>query len=111
MQATNPWKADDDRRRARARLDGTSKRSVLVVPEMRSVEVVVVEELAEQLLQVALAQDDDVVEQLPPDGGDEALGDAVLPRAPVASPDARDVHGPEQRDDLGGEIESRSKTR
>ena len=59
---------------------------------MRSVEMIVIEELGEQLLQVALAQDDDMVEQLPSYGADEALCDTVLPRAPVVSPDGRDSH-------------------
>ncbi len=33
---------------------------------------------------MALVENDDVVEQFPPDGGDEALGDLSLPRTPSA---------------------------
>lgn len=52
---------------------------------------------------MALVQNDDVVEQLPPDGGDEAFGNAVLPGALVTGPGWLDAHRPESGDDLGGE--------
>jgi hypothetical protein len=51
MQAFDPRKSSDDRKSVRARLDGTSQRRVLVEPEVRPVEVVAVEQLAEQPLQ------------------------------------------------------------
>jgi len=38
-----------------------------------------------------------LVEQLLADGGDEALGDAVLPRAPVTRPGWLHLHRPQRR--------------
>ena len=65
MQSPDPPKADDGRWRGRARLDGTTERGVLVEPEMRAIAVLVVNKRFEQAVQVALVQDDDVVEQFP----------------------------------------------
>lgn len=70
-----------------------------VEPETRAVEMVVVEERAGNRRRY----DDDVFEKPLPDGGDEALGDAVLVRTAVTGPGGLDVHGPDQRDDLGAE--------
>ena len=41
--------------------------------------IVVVDGRVEQAAEMVLVEHDEVVEQLPPDGGDEALGDPVLP--------------------------------
>ena len=49
---------------------------------MCPVSIVVGDEGADQLAQVALAQDDDVVEQFAADHGDEAFGDSILPVTP-----------------------------
>jgi hypothetical protein len=46
--------------------------------------MVVADERLEESAEMAFVQDDDVVEQLSADGGDKALGDSILPRAPVA---------------------------
>jgi len=62
---------------------------------MSSVSQVVGHELREQRPQVAIGQDDHVVEQLAANGRDEALGNSVLPRAAEASPHGLDAHGPE----------------
>jgi len=56
MQPADPWKADDGRRRGRARLDGASQRSVLAEPEMRAITAVVVDQRIEQAVQVALVR-------------------------------------------------------
>jgi hypothetical protein len=55
---------------------------VMVVPEIRS----------EDVSQVALAQDDDVVETVPPDRPDQAFGEGVLPGAVWRREDFTDSH-------------------
>jgi hypothetical protein len=42
--------------------------------------------------QVALAQDDDVVETVAPDRTHQALGEGILPRAPGSREDFSDLH-------------------
>ena len=87
MQAADSGKADDVGCRARGMvLDRTPERRILAKAEVCPVLIVVVDEGVEQAAEMVLVEDDDVVEQFPPDGGDEALGDPVLPRAPVACP-------------------------
>jgi len=54
MQAADPGKADDVGFSAGPLLDGTSRRRVLVYPEMRPVHVVVGDKGLDQLPQVAL---------------------------------------------------------
>lgn len=54
---------------------------------------VVIGEIARQdVTQVALAQDDDVVEAVAPDRSDQALGEGILPRAPRSREDFSDLH-------------------
>jgi len=64
MHAADPREADDVGRHTGPLLDRTSRRRVLAYPEMRSVCVVVGDNGLDQLPQVALVQDDDVVEKL-----------------------------------------------
>jgi hypothetical protein len=71
-------------------LDRTPARRVLADAKVCPVNIVVGDEGADQLAQVALVQDDDVVEQFAANRGDEALGDSILPRAPIAG--ARRLH-------------------
>src|SRR6266536_1345655 len=52
---------------------------------------------------MTVIEDDRVVEQLAPDASHEALGDAVLPRAPVAGARRFDAHGAYRPDHLLGE--------
>ena len=63
--------------------------------EVRAVEVVVLEELAERPMEVSPTQDDDLLREFAPHGADEALGNAVLPRAPVAGTNGLNAHRPE----------------
>jgi hypothetical protein len=65
MQAADPREADDVGCRVGTLLDRTPERRVLAYPEMRSVCVVVGDRGTDQLPQVALVQDDDVVEKFP----------------------------------------------
>jgi hypothetical protein len=44
---------------------------------------------------VPLAEDDDVIEQLAPDGAHEPLSETVLPRRPRRDPDLLEIHGGE----------------
>jgi hypothetical protein len=82
VQATDPGQADYvGGYAAGALLDGPPERRVLAHPEVRAVPVVGVDEGVEQPAEMVLVEDDDVVEQLPPNGGDEALGDPILPGA------------------------------
>jgi hypothetical protein len=54
---------------------------------------VVIREIARQdATQVALAQDDDVVEAVAPDRSDKAFGEGILPRAPRSREDFSDLH-------------------
>jgi hypothetical protein len=58
---------------------------------------------AEQPAEMVLVEDDDVVEQLPPDGGDEALSGAILPGATEAGgPTAPEVSQQDPEDPVGG---------
>src|SRR5206468_2549050 len=63
--------------------------------------VVVVEVVAEKPAEVALAEDDNVVEALAADAADEALGERVLPGAARRGEDFLDAHAlhprPERR--------------
>ncbi len=79
MQATDFWNLDDH---AELRpLDGPSVGCVFVEREMRSRTVVVREVAGQNAAQMALAEDEDVVQTLAPDGADDALGEGILPWA------------------------------
>jgi hypothetical protein len=54
--------------------------------------VVVREVASEGAAQVLLAEDDDVIQTLAPDGADEALCEGVLPRAVRRRQDFTDAH-------------------
>lgn len=88
MQTADPREADDAGGRAGTLLDRTPGRRVLADAEVCPVLIVVGDEGSEQLLA---------------DGGDEALGDAVLPRAPVARPGRLHLHRPQRRRHSGRE--------
>jgi hypothetical protein len=82
-QAADPWMVDDVGWRAGTLLDGTSRRRVLAYPDVRPVFVVVGDERLDQLPQVALVQDDDMVEKFQADCSNKPLRDPILPWAPV----------------------------
>ena len=73
-------------------LDRPPVRSILVEGEVGSGAVVVHEVASEDATQVALAQDEDVVETLAPDRADEAFGEGILPRAAGGREDLLDPH-------------------
>jgi hypothetical protein len=77
MEAADRRKRDD---LSSAILDGPSGRRIIIERHVRSVLVVISEVLTNEMEQMALTQDDDVVEQLSSKHTDAALGVAVLPR-------------------------------
>ena len=60
-------------------LDGTRVRTILVEREMGSGSVVVVHVRCKDVAQMALVEDDDLIQALPPDRADHALDVSVLP--------------------------------
>jgi len=87
VQATNSRHRDDVAAGVRT-LDGlTTRRSLLVQAEMGSVLVKVSNILAHQPFEMPSVEHDHVVEEIATAASDEALGDAVLPRALERSPD------------------------
>ena len=75
-------------------LDRASRRRILGESEMCLVDLVLGDEIGEQQPQLPIGQDDELIERLPANGGDEALGDPALPRAAEAGPGGRDAHEP-----------------
>jgi hypothetical protein len=61
-------------------------------------------ELGEDVLEVAPAKNQEVVEALAPDGADPAFGERVRARAPVGSPGYPDGLTPEDLVERGGEL-------
>ena len=82
MQAADPGKAYDIGRRTYGTLlNRTAEQRVLAEAEMGPVLIVVVDERVEQATEMVLVEHDDVVEQFPPNRGDEALRDPGSGRA------------------------------
>ncbi len=80
VQGSHPDGGVDGRCSSRTSLCQTKQRSVLADPEMRVVLLIVGPVLGEETLQMLFVENDDVVEQLAPNGTRQALGDPVLPR-------------------------------
>jgi len=95
VQATDSREADDAGASVGTLLDRAPARSVLADAEVCPVPVVVGDEGADHLAEVALVQDDDVVEQFAADRGDEALSDSIGASCRVhrKGSDRRDVFG------------------
>ena len=79
MQATDFANRDDHA--ALRRLDRASAGCILVEREVSASPVIVLEVRAQDASQVPLAENDDMVQTLPPDRADEPLRDGILPRA------------------------------
>ena len=79
-------------------------RGLLLQPEVRPVLVVVTDVLAHQTLQMPFVYYDDMIQQVPAAVADEALGDAVLPRAAEAGPLGLDSEALDDADDLSVEV-------
>ena len=90
MQATDF--ADRHNLSSLRRLDRPSVRSILGEGEVGSAVVVVREVAGQDTAQVTLAQDEDVVETLAPDGADEPFREGILPRAAGGREDLLDLH-------------------
>jgi hypothetical protein len=74
------------------RLDRPLIRGILGEGKVGSGAVVIREIARQDATQVALAQDDDVVEAVAPDRSDQAFGEGILPRAPGSREDFSDLH-------------------
>ena len=61
--------------------DRPTRRGVLVKGEVASIIVVVADEIANESNQVEIVQDNDMIQQLSPEGADPSFCDSVLPRA------------------------------
>ena len=77
MQAADLW--DLDRLAKRGRLDSSSDRRMLLERQMRTAPFVVCKILLQGLAQPSLTEDQDVVQTLPSNEPDQALGAGVLP--------------------------------
>src|SRR5258705_7745183 len=71
--------------------------------EVGAVIMVIGDVVSQQAKQVAVVEDDDVVEELAADAADPAFGDAVLPWAPGSRTGRLRAEGLHGRDDVGGE--------
>src|SRR6516162_6407059 len=90
MQAPNLGEGNDIA--GRGRLNATWPRAVLAEREMRS-GVVIVSKIARQhAAQMALVEDDDVIQTFPADRTDQTLRIRVLPRRSRRGDDFRDPH-------------------
>ena len=74
------------------RLDRPQIRCILREGKVGPGAVVISEITSQDVTQVALAQDDDVVETVAPDRVDQAFGEGILPRAPGSREDFSDLH-------------------
>ena len=79
MQATNLGNRDDGAELRR--LDRPPVGCILVEREMSASPVIVREVRGEEASQVPLAENDDMVQTLAPNRGDESLREGILPRA------------------------------
>jgi hypothetical protein len=77
---------------AQLRRLGPLIRCLLGEGEVGSGAVVIREIASQDVTQVALAQDDDVVEAVAPDRSDQAFGEGILPTAPSSREDFSDLH-------------------
>jgi hypothetical protein len=75
-------------------LDRSFVRRILGEGEVGPSAVVVLEVSGEDASQVALAQDEDMVETLSPDRADEAFREGILPRASGSREDFLNLHAP-----------------
>jgi hypothetical protein len=90
MQATDF--PDGDHLAQRWRLDRPPVRCIFGEGEVRSGAVVIAEVASQDLTQMALAEDDDVVETVVPDRADQAFGERILPRTLSGREDFLDPH-------------------
>ena len=90
MQAADFGNRDD--RAAFRRLNGRSGGCVLVERKVSARLVIVPEVAGQNAAQVAFAQHESLIEAIPTDRGDEALGEGVLPGAGGRGQDFTDSH-------------------
>src|SRR5262245_38475187 len=76
----------------RGKLYATGPRAVLAEREMRSGVVMVLKVARQHAAQMALVEDDDVIQTFPADRTDETLRIGVLPRRSRRGDDLRDPH-------------------
>jgi len=81
MQTAQSRHRDDYAIRAGVRFSPTSAGRLLRQPKVSPIIVVVIDVLVHQAFEMALIEDDHVVEQIAAATADEALGNTILPRA------------------------------
>ena len=81
-----------------------SCRGLLLQPKVRPVLVVVTDVLAHQAFQMSFVYYDDMIQQVAATVADEALGDAVLPRAAEAGPLGLDPGALDRADNFFAEV-------
>src|SRR5262245_5345814 len=91
MQATDF--TDGDNLAQLRRFDRSPVRGIFGEREVRSGAVVIAEVASQDVTQVALAEDEDVVETVAPDRTDEAFRERILPWASGSREDLVDLHG------------------
>ena len=100
------------------RLDRPPVRRILGEGEVGAGAVVIREVASQDVAQVALAQDEDVVETLAPDRADQAFREGILPRASGGREDLLDPHAlhalaegvpVDRRRDRGGDRQGRCR--
>ena len=84
MQTAEPWHCYDPASAARLVRGFTTGRRSLCQSEMRSVVVVVMNVLAHQTFQMALIENNHMIEQIPATVADPTLRNVILPRATEA---------------------------
>ena len=77
------------------RFDGPPVGRILVECEVSACAVIVREVAGQDAVQVALAQDEDMIQTLAPDRADEAFHDRVLPWAVGCRQHFTDAHAPQ----------------
>ena len=84
MQTAEPWHRDNPTTQSGLAHCLTTGRRSLCQSEMRSVVVVVMNVLAHQTFQMALIENNHMIEQIPATVADPTLRNVILPRAPEA---------------------------
>ena len=72
---------------------GSAQRRILAQGQVRAEPVVVLGIVAEQIAQMALIDDDQVIQAIPPDRADQVLDVRVLPRRARCRRSIPDAHG------------------
>jgi hypothetical protein len=103
-QPTEPISSHDPRRRRHGNWHAGSEWRFLLQGAVRAVAVVMVDILGQHRPQLPASEDQQPVQQLPPDGADLPLGVGVGPRRPHRRAQHPDPLGGEDGVERGGEL-------